>query len=106
MTEDMIRFMRMMCDGFLEIEIEPHAPALGLNGPPPDDTPIVKVRMITGYTEISSDPPNTSATSGAAAPAPWRTRARWRWHTWREQAGRKAGSWLAGVDLTERDEEW
>lgn len=37
---------------------------------------------------------------------PWRTRARWRWQAWRERAGRKVGGWLAGVDLTEREDDW
>ena len=39
-------------------------------------------------------------------PIPWRSRLRWRWQAWRERAGRKVGGWLAGVDLTERDEDW
>jgi len=30
----------------------------------------------------------------------------WRWQAWRERAGRRVGSWLAGVNLTERDEDW
>jgi len=33
-------------------------------------------------------------------------RFRWRWQAWRERIGRKIGSKLAGVDLTERDEDW
>lgn len=37
---------------------------------------------------------------------PWRSRARWRFQAWRERAGRKLGSWIAGVDLSERDEDW
>lgn len=39
-------------------------------------------------------------------PVPWRRRLRWRWQAWRERAGRKIGGWLAGVDLTEREEDW
>lgn len=39
-------------------------------------------------------------------PVPWRSRLRRRWSAWRERAGRKIGGWLAGVDLSERDEEW
>jgi hypothetical protein len=34
----------------------------------------------------------------------WR-RARWRWQSRRERAGRKIGGWLAGVDLTEREDD-
>jgi len=39
-------------------------------------------------------------------PVPWSRRLRWRWQAWRERAGRKIGGWLAGVDLSERDEDW
>jgi hypothetical protein len=39
-------------------------------------------------------------------PVPWRSRLRWRWQAWRERTGRKVGGWLAGVDLSERDEDW
>lgn len=35
---------------------------------------------------------------------PWHRRARWRWQEWRERAGRKVGGWIAGVDLSERDD--
>lgn len=37
---------------------------------------------------------------------PWYRRLRWRWHAWRERAGRKVGGWIAGVDLSEREDEW
>lgn len=39
-------------------------------------------------------------------PVPWRTRMRWRWLAWRERTGRKIGGWIAGVDLSERDDDW
>lgn len=39
-------------------------------------------------------------------PVPWHRRARWRWQSWRERVGRRVGGWLAGVDLSERDEDW
>lgn len=35
-----------------------------------------------------------------------RDRLRWRWQAWRERVGRKVGGWMAGVDLTEGDEDW
>lgn len=35
---------------------------------------------------------------------PWHRRLRWRWQEWRERFGRKVGGWIAGVDLSERDE--
>ncbi len=38
-------------------------------------------------------------------PVPWSRRLRWRWQAWRERTGRKVGGWLAGVDLSERDED-
>ncbi len=31
-------------------------------------------------------------------------RLRWRWWDLRERVGRRVGSWIAGVDLSERDE--
>ena len=39
-------------------------------------------------------------------PTPWRSRLRWRWQAWRERTGRKVGDWIAGMDLSERDEDW
>lgn len=33
----------------------------------------------------------------------WR-RLRWRWWDWRERVGRKVGGWIAGQDLSERDD--
>jgi len=39
-------------------------------------------------------------------PVPWHRRARWRWAAWRERPRRKVGGWIAGVDLSERDEDW
>lgn len=39
-------------------------------------------------------------------PLLWRHRVRRRWWEWRERTGRKVGGWIAGVDLTERDEDW
>ena len=38
-------------------------------------------------------------------PISWRSRLRFRWWEWRERTGRKVGGWIAGVDLTERDED-
>lgn len=35
---------------------------------------------------------------------PWRSRLRWRISERRERVGRKVGGWIAGVDLTERDD--
>jgi hypothetical protein len=34
----------------------------------------------------------------------WRERMCWRWMEWRKRVGRKIGGWIAGVDLSERDE--
>lgn len=33
-------------------------------------------------------------------------RARWRWQSWRERAGRRIGTMIAGVDLTEREDDY
>jgi hypothetical protein len=38
-------------------------------------------------------------------PVPWRRRLRWRWSAWRERAGRAVGGWMAGVDLSETEED-
>lgn len=38
-------------------------------------------------------------------PVPWSRRLRWRWQAWRERTGRRVGGWLAGVDLSGRDED-
>ena len=35
---------------------------------------------------------------------PWRSRLRWRISERRERVGRKVGGWIAGVDLSERDD--
>lgn len=35
---------------------------------------------------------------------PSRLRLRWWWADMRERAGRRLGGWIAGVDLSERDE--
>lgn len=35
---------------------------------------------------------------------PWYRRLRWRWQEWRQRAGRRVGGWIAGVDLSERDD--
>lgn len=39
-------------------------------------------------------------------PLLWRHRVRRRWWEWRERFGRKVGGWIAGVDLTERDDDY
>lgn len=36
---------------------------------------------------------------------PRRVRLRWRWQALRERLGRRAGGWIAGVALTDRDDE-
>lgn len=86
------------------VDIEPHAPALGLNGPPPDDTPVVTLRRVAGYMQISND--LLTPVSASLQRASRCTRARWRWQAWRERVGRKVGGWLAGVDLSEREDDW
>jgi hypothetical protein len=39
-------------------------------------------------------------------PMPWRRKMRWRFQAWRERAGRRVGSWIAGVKLTDGYDEW
>jgi hypothetical protein len=79
----------------------------------------VTVRSISGYVPISIEMAMdaglmTEAEARAQGwtprpprpPIPWRIRARSRWLSWRDRTGRKIGGWLAGVDLTDRDEDW
>lgn len=39
-------------------------------------------------------------------PVPWRRKMRWRFQASRERAGRRVGSWIAGVKLTDGYDEW
>lgn len=74
------------------------------------------VRMMRGYLPVSLEQlVDAGAISEEEArargwtpppPIPWRRRARGRWTAWRERAGRRVGGWIAGVDLTDREEEW
>lgn len=83
-----------------------------LNGPPPTIT----VTKSTGYLMLSVDQlldagaitESEARAQGWTPPPPPTHRDRLRWHfqAWRERAGRKIGGWLAGVDLSERDEDW
>lgn len=78
------------------------------------DAPHIVVKRSTGYlpvsTELALDAGIITEEQARGQgwtpppPAPWRWRLRWRWQSWRERAGRKIGGWLAGVDLTERDD--
>lgn len=84
--------------------------------PPPVAVPTLTVHKASAYLPVSlQQMVDAGAMSEAEAraqgwtpppPIPWRRRARWRWAAWREHAGRKVGGWIAGVDLTERDEDW
>jgi hypothetical protein len=84
-----------------------HEPELDLEGVhlKIDTSPVVTVHKITGYQEISRELLDEVPLT-PAVPLPWHIRAHWRWLAWRERVGRKVGGWLAGVDLSEREDDW
>jgi hypothetical protein len=85
-------------------------------GPPADPPPTITVKRHSAYVPMSTEMALDAGliteeqaraqgwTPYVAPPVPWRTKARGRWQAWRERAGRKVGGWIAGVDLTERDD--
>src|SRR5258706_442748 len=96
------------------------APVLGeaFGGPRVEPQPTITVTKSSGYLMLSVDQQFDAGmiteeearaqgwTPYVPPPMPWRSRIRWRWSAWRERAGRKIGGWIAGVDLSERDEDW
>lgn len=78
--------------------------------------PAITVHKHAAYLKLSTDQLLDAGliTEDAALAQGWtpppppsrRSRLRWRWQAWRERVGRKVGGWLAGVDLSERDEDW
>jgi hypothetical protein len=91
-------------------------PFLGeaFGGPKAEPPPTITVARATGYLQVSPElaldagvitEEEARALGWKPAPrAPWHRRARWRWQAWRERVGRRIGGWIAGVDLTERDD--
>ncbi len=89
---------------------------LGDDDPLVPAAPSLTVHKVSAYVPVSLQQlVDAGAMSEAEAraqgwtpppPIPWHRRARWRWAAWRERAGRKVGGWIAGVDLTERNEDW
>ena len=83
----------------------------------PDEARVIDVRQIQAYVPVSVE---MLLDSGAitmeqalemgwtppppAPPIPWPRRARWALWRWRVKVGRRAGSWIAGVELGERDD--
>lgn len=96
------------------------AEALGPDAPPVhvevDTTPLLSVKQHAAYLPVSLElavdmeliTEEEARAQGWTPPPPpsRRDRLRWRWQAWRERMGRRVGGWLAGVDLTERDEDW
>ena len=80
------------------------------------DPSLITVKRVSGYLPVSTEQLLDAGliteeearaqgwTPYVPPPVSWHRRARWRWQAWRERAGRKIGGWLAGVDLTERDD--
>jgi len=97
-----------------------NAPVLGeaFGGPKVDLQPTITVTKYAAYLTLSVDQQLDAGliteeqaraqgwTPYVPPPTPWRSRLRWRWQSWRERTGRKVGGWIAGVDLSERDEDW
>jgi len=94
-------------------------PVLGeaFGGPKVEPQPIITVAKASGYLMLSVDQQLDMGliteeqaraqgwTPYVLPPVSWRSRLRFRWWEWRERAGRRVGGWLAGVDLSERDED-
>jgi len=80
------------------------------------DPPRITVHHMSGYVPASLEllVDTGAITEDEARARGWtppprpsrRDRLRWRWQAWRERIGRKLGGWIAGVDLSERDEDW
>jgi hypothetical protein len=80
------------------------------------DTPELVVHKMSAYVPISiemamdcgliseAEARASGWTPTPIPPMPRWVRLRWRWQSFRERAGRRVGSWLAGVDLSEPDE--
>lgn len=66
--------------------------------------PTITVHKVQAFLPFSAEVYHPDCV--ALTPVPWYRRARWRWQAWRERAGRKIGSLIAGVDLFEREEDW
>jgi hypothetical protein len=93
---------------------------LSVNPPQAVATPphTITVHKYSGYLQLSTDQLLDAGlitedearaqgwTRHVPPPTPWRSRVRRRWQAWRERTGRKVGGWLAGVDLSETDEDW
>lgn len=99
-------------------EAEPSMLGEAFGGPPAEPQPTITVRRHTAFLPMSVEQLLDAGliteeqaraqgwTPYVPPPVPWRSRVRWRWQAWRERAGRKVGGWIAGVDLSESDEDW
>lgn len=107
---------RMLASAYADLD----PPMLGeaFGGPrvtPAPDGQQIRLHMHRGFIQASPEllfyagaiSEEEAITAGWTPPPPpsWRSRFRWRWQAWRERAGRTIGGWLAGVDLSERDED-
>lgn len=100
----------------MRADMEPPFLGEAFGGPPAEPQPTITVSKSSAYLLLSLEQQVDMGliteeqaraqgwTPYVPPPVPWHRRARWRWQAWRERAGRKVGGWLAGVDLTERDE--
>lgn len=106
---------RMLADAYADMQPPTHL-GEAFGGPHVEPQPTITVAKSAAYLMLSVDQQldagliteEEARARGWTPPPPpsRRARLRWRWQAWRERTGRKIGSWLAGVDLSERDEDW
>lgn len=107
---------RLLAQGYADLESRTLGEAFG--GPRAEPQPTITERRYTAWLPTSIEQLLDAGliteeqaraqgwTPYVPPPVPWSRRLRWRWQAWRERTGRKVGGWIAGVDLSERDEDW
>jgi hypothetical protein len=109
---------RMLAEGYERMQRDTMPVLLGeaFGGPKAEPQPTITAHRVSAFLPMSTEQLLDAGliteeqaraqgwTPYVPPPVPWHRRARWRWQSWRERAGRKAGGWIAGVDLTERDD--
>jgi len=107
---------RLLAQGYADLESGTLGEAFG--GPRVEPQPTITMRHHAAYLPLSMEQQLDAGliteeqaraqgwTPYVPPPVPWRSRLRWRWQAWRERTGRRLGGWIAGVDLSERDEDW
>lgn len=105
---------RMLADAYAAFDAPMLGEALGGAEPPPTMTvhkysafvPMSVEQLLDAGLITETEARAQGWTPYVPLPVPWSRRLRWRWQAFRERAGRKIGGWIAGEDLSERDEDW